>query len=188
MSRKIVPARSAARRAPAIGAAPTVLDVVRLRAEALLAGHAAEAELAVLQQRERLAAARSATEAREAEAQVARALRASGAGLERAALNWAIEREGLALERERRRAERLRLRRNPLPPPAPALPSRVELALEDRQIDALALRFVHCLAQLDPADAEAAWAGWTRALCHRYPANVAGEVVHRAEQLLELLG
>jgi hypothetical protein len=170
-----------------------VFDALWSRGEAFLARQIAEAELAVLDLRERVATKRIVTEGVEDAERLAREQRTRGMERERGALKWAAEREALLLELERIRAARAALRREFLQPaptvrPAPALSAPAKVALTDQQIEGLALRLVTWLDQLDPAEAGEAWARSKQALSERYPANLAAEVIHRAEDLLDLLG
>jgi hypothetical protein len=164
----------------------TLVGMVRLKGRAWLTRHAAAATLVILEARRRVAVAGTATEEAEADLQLHRQVRVSGPEAGRTLLGQETEVERLLVERERLRRQRLPGALDAGVPLTPALPASVEWEIDDRQVEALALKAVTRFAGLLPEEAERAWAAWRRELGLRLPPYAAAEVARRAEALRDL--
>jgi hypothetical protein len=156
--------------------------VLALRWQACLTRSAAEATLVILAARHRVAQAGIATEEVEAELELRREVRAADPEARITILGQETEVERLLLERERLRSQRLNGAGAVMEVPLPA-PTGVEWDIDDRQIEAMAVKAVTRFAALPPAQAAGAWAAWERELKLRLPPYAAAEVLRRVEAL-----
>ena len=161
------------------------LDLLHLQGEAWLTERAAAAEVKILDARRRVAQAAEAAEAAEARTAARRVVGRRGLDLQRAITSHEVEMEGLLLERDRLQAQRREARRLPEPGRA-ALSGGAEPHIDDREIEALAVKAVARFGRLDGNEAESAWAAWREELRKRFPRYAAAEVERRAAELRAL--